>query len=201
VKTLFIIAAFGSLALTCCSTVSKTERTPSSYDDYDCVRHPCNPHENADEYALFEALRAADRKEVERLAHKGVNLEVISTTQEHGAELHDGQTPLTFAVKNNKVSMVVALVELGAKVNQYDGYNQTPLIYAVRWNNADAVVRLLCLGASRLDRDKQAGRNSLEWAEAASDDMHALLTKSHEQLKNDYWPELEREEHIKCIDK
>ena len=67
---------------------------------------------------------------------------------------HSTSSPLHDAAEEDDVETIVALITIGANVNETDDSGMTPLTYAATWGNANAMAILLENGADVNHKDK-----------------------------------------------
>src|SRR5260370_28724702 len=84
-------------------------------------------------------------------AVKAGNLLTVQTSlqqrQEPNQTEPDGTTPLHWAVQQDRLDIVEALISAGAKVNAKNRYGTTPLVLAATTGNASVTEALLNAGA------------------------------------------------------
>lgn len=57
------------------------------------------------------------------------------------------QTPLFYASREGKASLIDMLVKSGCDINQLDAYGQTPIFYAAREGHLEVLRKLVQYGA------------------------------------------------------
>jgi len=67
---------------------------------------------------------------------------------------HSTSSPLHDAAEEDDVETMIALITIGANVNETDDSGMTPLTYAATWGNANAIAILLENGADVNHKDK-----------------------------------------------
>ena len=105
---------------------------------------------------LFVATFQGDAEMVKDLLESGANMQEQDESQ---------MTALHWAVLNNHVGVVKALIQAGAKLNQIDKFGYTPLLYAATIDFGDTAVleTLLKAGSDPKIRNKE-GKTALEQA-------------------------------------
>ena len=115
---------------------------------------------------LMEAILLDDIPKVEDLIrNQGIDVNV---------DIHMGDTPLVYAIEQNKYAVFKKLLELGASVNKtvpkagYSGIpkNETPLMIAAKEEEPQFTIDLIEKGAN-LDahcNSRGTPRNQLTWA-------------------------------------
>jgi len=95
--------------------------------------------------------------------------EIALILLKHGADVNirddffKGPTPLLYVFRNNMPTLVVPMIEHGAKLDIIDIDGKTPLHYAMNFGFEKAVVMMLERGASLTAKDKW-GRTPLDYA-------------------------------------
>ncbi len=123
--------------------------------------------------AIDHAAAGGDPATIEVLVAAGADLDTQSgvVTQGHGYPIDTESTPLGIAARAGHTEAVVALLDLGAKVDAPSGAGHTPLLLAVFGGSppelvqalldagADPTVRAVCV-----ERCSTAGGDALHWA-------------------------------------
>ena len=91
---------------------------------------------NAIQWASF----MGNNKIIEYLISTGVDINSPAETDSY-------QTPVMFAISNNKLETVKYLTEKNANLNTKDIYGNTPLLYAFHYNNKEIIKYLIRHGA------------------------------------------------------
>ena len=163
------------LVLVACQPVAVTTSKPS-----------LNPEELGQ--LLFEAVKADDVPEVQRLLEAGAdanfetteghvcilaaikgNIEVVKLLVEHGGDIQAqdifGHTPLSYAVMNDHVPVVEMLLDRGADVNSKSGAYEAPLLcHAANGNQVKMVELLIARGADVNLTSDEGGHTPLHCA-------------------------------------
>ena len=90
--------------------------------------------------ALHWAAAKGNTEVIEFLIKEGANINAPAATDYN-------QTPLLFALRYGKNEAAKLLIDLGADINQKDGYDNSPLILAVHNRNKELVKYLIEKGA------------------------------------------------------
>lgn len=95
-----------------------------------------------------------------------VNVIVLTSVDSFGVDTKDegGITPLYLAIRRNYVSMVKALLELGANVDRVDHYGRKPLHYAARHGFYDVVLELFAAPDVEISPKDENGDTPLHFA-------------------------------------
>ncbi|MGI4791245.1 MAG: ankyrin repeat domain-containing protein [Janthinobacterium lividum] len=128
------------------------------------------PEEPDPVYALHEAVRLGDVKEVERLLDTGVEVDAVMVEHE------DGETPLMWAAgSSGHLSVAHLLLERGANVNAQNSGGWTALFNAACSNKPEMVTLLLECGADGRLKDED-GDTALDLAlKQGHNEIAALL--------------------------
>ena len=87
---------------------------------------------------------------------------------------HDAATPLHHAAEEGDVSLIRALLKIGARVDERDAEGQTPLMAAASWGEPEAI-RALVEGGADTSAQDDGGDTALHEA-ARADEVEALMT-------------------------
>ncbi len=82
---------------------------------------------------LHKAVKEVDEKEVHTLVEMGLDINAVD---------QEGKTPLHYAAKIGRYSLVKYLVDHGADVHMKDKARKTPLVYAIEKNRIKVIVFL-----------------------------------------------------------
>ena len=86
---------------------------------------------------------------------------------------HDAATPLHHAAEEGDVSLIRALLKIGARVDERDAEGQTPLMVAASWGQPDAI-RALVEGGADTSAQDDGGDTALHEA-ARADEVESLM--------------------------
>jgi ankyrin repeat protein len=111
-------------------------------------------YDNALDYNLMIAASVGFSTEVERLIHKGADIE---------AETSEGATPLVIAVSANRLNAVKTLLNYNADPNKITAAMESPLLISVKNNNVDISEALIRDGAD-IDFQDKHGVTPLNYA-------------------------------------
>ena len=140
------------------SSVSVSLRVRRIASTTDCQRPAGRPQPAVVENPLVIAARTGDVAAIQQAAKDGRNLELAD---------RKGATLLSVAARANKVEVVRALLEGGAKIDAQDSRGFSPLIAAIqtRQNSIEVVQALIEKGADVNLRDTTGvGGTALSWA-------------------------------------
>lgn len=87
---------------------------------------------------------------------------------------HDAATPLHHAAEEGDVSLIRALLKIGARVDERDAEGQTPLMAAASWGEPEAI-RALVEGGADTSAQDDGGDTALHEA-ARADEVESLMT-------------------------
>jgi ankyrin repeat protein len=111
-------------------------------------------YDNALDYNLMIAASDGYSSEVERLIHKGADIE---------AETSEGATPLIIAVSANRLDAVKTLLNYNADPNKITSVMESPLLISVKNNNVEISEALIRNGAD-IDFQDKYGVTPLNYA-------------------------------------
>ena len=86
---------------------------------------------------------------------------------------HDAATPLHHAAEEGDVSLIRALLKIGARVDERDAEGQTPLMAAASWGEPEAI-RALVEGGADTSAQDDGGDTALHEA-ARADEVESLM--------------------------
>ncbi|XP_076298784.1 uncharacterized protein LOC143217929 isoform X2 [Lasioglossum baleicum] len=124
---------------------------------------------------LFEAIERNNIGDVKELINHGVSID---------AKNNDGQTPLHYAAKSDKLEVVKYLIEKkGANVNVKDNDGQTPLHYAAKSDKLEVVKYLIEKKGANVNVKDNDGQTPLHSA-AKSDKLEVVKYLIEEEGAN-----------------
>jgi ankyrin repeat protein len=95
----------------------------------------------SDDDSLFQAIRAKDTKEVDRILAKG------TVTLDRPRQSNDVNKPLAFAAAYGNLEIVKLILAHGANINGEVAYGDVPLVKAAEHGNKDIIKYLIEQGA------------------------------------------------------